>query len=55
MESVLSIKGTSETIKNEARKAKKFGFLPMLLRTLAANILGNALAEKGVIRAGQTF
>ena len=47
----LLVKGISETIKNEARK--KGGFLSMLLGTLAASILGNALAGKGVIRAGE--
>ena len=47
----LLVKGISETIKNETRK--KGGFLSMLLGTLAASILGNALAGKGVIRAGE--
>ena len=47
----LLVKGISETIKNETRK--KGGFLLMLLGTLAASILGNALAGKGVIRAGE--
>ena len=51
-ESGLLIKGVSETIKNEA-KEQKGGFLPMLLGTLAASILGNALAGKGVIRVGE--
>ena len=51
-ESGLLIKGISETIKNEANK-QKGGFLPVLLRTLAAIILGNALAGKGVVRAGE--
>ena len=51
-ETGLLIKGISETIKNEAQE-QKGGFLPMLLGTLAASILGNALAGRGVIRAGQ--
>ena len=53
-ESGLLIKGVSETIKNEA-KEQKGGFLPMLLLagTLAASILGNALAGRRVIRAGE--
>ena len=42
-ESGLLIKGISETIKNEA-KEQNSGFLEMLLGTLAASILGNALA-----------
>ena len=41
-ESGLLKKGISETIKNEASE-QKGGFLPMLLKTLAASILGNAL------------
>ena len=51
----------TETNKNKA-KEQKGGFLPKLLGTLAASILGNALsgirvirAGQGVIRAGQTF
>ena len=46
------IKGISETIKNEARE-QKGGFLSMLFGTLTAIILGNSLADKGVIRAGE--
>ena len=60
-ESGLLIKGISETIKNEA-KEQKSGFLPILLGTLAASILGYALSGRGVIRAvegtvrdGQSF
>ena len=48
----VSLKGVSETIKNEA-KEKKGGFLIMLLGTLGASLLGNVLADKGVIRAGE--
>ena len=39
-ESVLLIKGVSETIKNEA-KEQKGGFLGMLLCTLGVSLLGN--------------
>ena len=46
----LLIKRISETIKNEA-KEQKGGFLPMLLGTLAASMLGSALTGRGVIRA----
>ena len=53
-ESGLLIKGISETIKNEA-KEQKGGFLPILLKTLAASTLGNALTGKGVIRALDCF
>ena len=51
-ESGLLIKGISETIKNEA-KEQKVRFLQMLLGTLAAITLENALAGQGVIRAGE--
>ena len=50
-ESRLLKKGISETIKNEP-KEQKDRFLPMLLVTLAASILGSALRRRGVIRAG---
>ena len=39
-------------IKNEAKK-QKGGFLSMLLGTLGASLLGNMLAVKGAIRAGE--
>ena len=48
----LLLEGISETIKNEA-KEQKGGFLNMLLGTLGASLLGNMLAGKGVIRAGE--
>ena len=51
-ESGLLINGISEAIRN-GTKEQKDRFLPMLLGTLAASIFGNALAEKGVIRAGE--
>ena len=57
--STLLIKRTSETIE---AKEQKSGFLLILLGTLAASILGNALKGQevitpveGVIRAGQSF
>ena len=50
----LLIKGMSVTTKNEAKEQTGV-FLPMLLRTLAASILGNALTGRGVIRAGGTI
>ena len=53
-ESGLSIKGVSETIKNEA-KEQKGGFLGMLLGTLGASLLGNLLTGKGIIRADENF
>ena len=48
----LLIKGNSKTAKNEA-KEQKCGFFQMLLGTLAVSILGNALAGREEIRAGQ--
>ena len=48
----LLLEGVSETIKNEA-KERKGGFLSMLLGTLVSSLLGNMLADKGVIRAGE--
>ena len=60
-ESGLSMKGISETIKNEAKEQNR-GFLSMLLGTLEASLLGNLLAGQGTIevcegtiRAGENF
>ena len=50
-DSGIPLKGVSET-KDEA-KEQKGGFLSMLLGTLGASLLGNMLAGKGVIRAGE--
>ena len=59
-ESGLIIKGIRKTIKNDAKK--QGGSLKMLLRLLAARILGYALTGKrvtgageGAIRASQKF
>ena len=46
------LKGVKEKIKNEA-KEQKGGFLSMLLGTLGESLLGNMLAGKEVIRAGE--
>ena len=51
-DSGLLLEGVNETIKNEA-KEQKGEFFSMLLGTLGANLLGNMLAGKGVIRAGE--
>ena len=60
-ESILLVKRVSEPIENET-KGQKGGFFPMLLRTLAASLLGSAWTGKGVIgavegttRADETF
>ena len=45
------LKGVTKRIKNET-KEQKGGFLSMLLSTLGASLLGNMLAEKGIVRAG---
>ena len=44
-DSVLSIKGVSETIKNDA-KGQKGRFLSMLLDTLGASLLGNLIIDQ---------
>ena len=46
------LNGITETIKDEV-KEQKGGLLSMLLGTLGASLLGNMLAGKGVIRAGE--
>ena len=51
-DSGILLKRVSETIKNES-KEQRGGFLSMLVGTLAANLLGNVLAGKGFIRAGE--
>ena len=51
-ESGLLIKGISETIRNEAKEQKGGALLSVILGTLAASVLGNALTGQGVIRAG---
>ena len=50
--SALLIKGISKTIKNE-EKEQKGGFLRMLLGTVGANLLGNLLTGKGLMKAGE--
>ena len=51
-DSVLLLKGVTETIQNEV-KEQKGGFLSMLLGTLGASLLGNILAGKGINTAGK--
>ena len=51
-DSGLLLKGVTETVQNKA-KEQKGGFLSMLLGTLGAILLGNALAGKGINRAGE--
>ena len=53
-DSGILLKGVSETIHNEAKKQKGF-FLRMSLGSLAASLLGNILADKGMNRAGEGF
>ena len=50
-DSNILLKGVTKTIKNETKK-QKGGFLSMLLGILGASLLGNLLAEKGIVRAG---
>ena len=51
-DSSLLLDGITETVKNEV-KEQKSGFLSMLLGTLGGSLLGNMLAGRGVIRAGE--
>ena len=51
-DSGILLDGITETVKNEV-KEQKGGFLSMLLGTLDASLLGNKLAGRGVIRAGE--
>ena len=46
---MLLIKGTSKTIKNEAKEQKE-GFIGMFLGTLGPSFLGNLLTDKRTIR-----
>ena len=48
----ISLKGVTETIKNET-KEQKGGFLSMLLGTLGVSLLGNLLTGKITVRAGE--
>ena len=52
LEDSLLSEGVSETIQNEAGE-QRGGFISMLFGTLAASLLGNILAEKGINRAGE--
>ena len=45
------LKEVTKTIKNET-KEQKGGFLSVLSGTLGANLLGNLLAGKGILRTG---
>ena len=50
-DSNILLKGVTNTIKIET-KEQKGGYLSMLLGTLGANLLGNILTGKGLVRAG---
>ena len=50
-DSNISLKGVTETIKNETKEQKE-GFLGMLLGTLRASLVENLLTGKGIVRAG---
>ena len=41
----------TKTIENE-KKEQKSGFLEMLIGTSGASLLGNMLADEGIVRAG---
>ena len=50
-DSNILLKEVTKIIKNKTKKLK-VGFLSMLLGTLGANLLGNLLSGKGIVRAG---
>ena len=50
-DSNILFKGITKTIKNKT-KEQKGGFLSILLGALRANLLGNLLSGKGIVRAG---
>ena len=50
-DSNILFKGVTKTIINET-KEQKGGFLSMFLGTLGANLLGNLLSGKGIVRGG---
>ena len=50
-DSNILLKRVTKIIKNET-KEQKGGFLNIFLGTLGASLLGNILAEKGIVRSG---
>ena len=50
-DSNILLKGVTKIIKNKTKEEKE-GFLTLLLGTLAASLVGNLLAGKGIVRAG---
>ena len=50
-DSNILLKGVTKTIKNQT-KEQKGRFLSMFVGTLGASLLGNLLAQKGLVRAG---
>ena len=51
-DSVLLLKGVTESVQNEINKPKG-GFLSILLGTLGASLLGNLLTGKGAFHASK--
>ena len=51
-DSGILLDGITETVENEIKEQKR-GFLSMLVGTLGASLLGNMLAARSVIRAGE--
>ena len=49
-ESNFLLNGVTKRLKNETKEQKR-GFLSMFLGTLGASLLGNLLAEKGIVKA----
>ena len=51
-DSVLLLKGVTETVQNEVKEQKEV-LLSMLLGTLGASLLGNILTGRGINTAGK--
>ena len=51
-DSVLLLKGVTETVQNEIKEQKR-GFLRMLLGKLGVRLLGNLLTGRRIYRAGK--
>ena len=49
-DSNILLNGVTKTIKSKTKELKSW-FLRMVLGTLGASLLGNMLAEKGIVRA----
>ena len=53
-DSGLMVKGITKAVENET-KEQRGGFLKILFSKLGASLLGNILAVRGLVRAGDGF